>query len=95
MTRRPRRLAARAGLAVVAALLLFAAPVTADDGWVIERFATDIEIQRDGTLLISEAIDVDFLALQDRHGIFRVIPVRYQWDADPKMLRAYDLDVRS
>jgi len=91
----PRRLAARALLAVVAALLLFASPTLADEGWIIERFAADIEVQRDGTLLISEAIDVDFLALGDRHGIFRVIPVRYQWDADPKMVRIYDVDVRS
>jgi len=95
MTGDPRRLAARAGLAVVAALLLIAAPATADEGWVIERFVADIEIQRDGTLNITESIDVDFLTLQDRHGIFRVIPVRYQWDADPKMLRVYDVDVRS
>ncbi len=91
----PRRLAARAGLAVVAALLLLAAPAVADDGWVIDRFVSDIEIQSDGTLLITEAIDVDFLTLQDRHGILRSIPVRYQWDADPKMLRVYDVDVRS
>ncbi len=95
MTGGPRRLAARAGLAVVAALLLLAAPAAADDGWVIDRFAADIEIQRDGTLNITESIDVDFLNLQDRHGIFRVIPVRYQWEADPKMLRVYDVDVRS
>lgn len=84
MTRGPRRLAARVGLAVVAALLLLAVPASADDGWVIDRFVADIEIQRDGTLLITESIDVDFLTLQDRHGIFRVIPVRYQWDADPR-----------
>lgn len=47
----PRRLAARALLAVVGALLLFASPAFADEGWIIERFAADIEIQRDGTLL--------------------------------------------
>lgn len=95
MTASPRRLAARALLTVVSALLLFAAPVAADDGWVIDRFASDIEVQRDGGLLITEAIDVDFLQLNDRHGIFREIPVRYQWDPDPKMVRVYDVDVRS
>jgi uncharacterized membrane protein YgcG len=89
-----RRLAPAALLAAVAVLLL-AAPAAGDDGWIIDRFVADIEIQRDGTLSITESIDVDFLSLQDRHGIFRVIPVRYQWDADPKMLRVYDLDVRS
>jgi uncharacterized membrane protein YgcG len=90
-----RRLAPAALLAVAAVLLLFAAPAAADEGWVIDRFVADIEIQRDGTLNITESIDVDFLGLRDRHGIFRVIPVRYQWDADPKMLRVYDVDVRS
>lgn len=95
MSARARRLGAPALLAVVSALLLFAAPAAADEGWVIDRFVSDIELQRDGTLLITEAIDVDFLALGDRHGIFREIPVRYQWDADPKMVRVYDVDVRS
>jgi uncharacterized membrane protein YgcG len=90
-----RRLAAAALLAAGALLLVFVAPAAADEGWVIDRFTADIDIQRDGTLVITESIDVDFLSLQDRHGIFRVIPVRYQWDADPKMLRVYDVDVRS
>lgn len=90
-----RRLAARALLVVVTALLAFAAPAAADEGWVIERFDADIEVQRDGALLITEAIDVDFQRLSDRHGILRDIPVRYQWDPDPKMLRVYELDVRT
>lgn len=89
-----RRLAARAVL-VVTALLVFGAPAAADDGWVIDRFASDIEIQRDGALVVTEAIDVDFQLLSDRHGIFRDIPVQYQWDPDPKMLRVYQVDVRS
>lgn len=87
--------APRLGLLLVVTLLLFAAPAAADEGWVVERFAADIEIQRDGALLVTEAIDVDFLTLTDRHGIFREIPVRYAWDADPKMVRVYDIDVRS
>ncbi|MDP9252700.1 MAG: DUF2207 domain-containing protein, partial [Chloroflexota bacterium] len=90
-----RRLATLALLAVVCLLVVFAAPAAADDGWVIERFASDIEIQKDGALLITEAIDVDFQLLNDRHGILRDIPVRYQWDPDPKMIRVYQLDVRS
>jgi uncharacterized membrane protein YgcG len=90
-----RRLAAGALLAAVAMLVVFAAPVVADDGWVIDRYASDIEIQRDGGLLITDAIDVDFQRLTDRHGIFRDIPVRYAWDRDPKMVRTYQIDVRS
>jgi len=90
-----RRVAAAALFTVVVALLVFGAPARADDGWIIDRFASDIEVQREGGLLITEAIDVDFLRLSDRHGIFRDIPVLYQWDPDPKMLRAYQIDVRS
>ncbi|HEV8669210.1 MAG TPA: DUF2207 domain-containing protein [Candidatus Limnocylindria bacterium] len=95
-----RRPAATALLVITAALLITAAVLitagaAADDGWVIERFASDIEIQRDGRLLITEAIDVDFQQLNDRHGIFRDIPVRYRWDPDPKMVRVYDVAVLS
>ncbi len=90
-----RRVAAAALFTVVVALLVFGAPARADDGWIIDRFASDIEVQREGGLLITEAIDVDFLRLSDRHGILRDIPVLYQWDPDPKMLRAYQIDVRS
>jgi uncharacterized membrane protein len=82
-------------LAVVAALVLFAAPVAADDGWVVERFASDIEIQRDGRLLVTEAIDADFQLLSDRHGIFRDIPLRYRWDPDPTLVRRYEISVQS
>ena len=90
-----RPLAAAALLLMAAAALVSAAPATADTGWVIERFASDIEIQRDGRLVVTEAIDVDFQLLGDRHGIFREIPVRYQWDADPKLERVYELSVQS
>ena len=83
-----RRLAAAALLAFGALPLLFAAPASADDGWVIDRFAADIEIQRDGTLVITESIDRRLFTLQDRHGIFRVIPVALSVEADPKMLRS-------
>ena len=90
-----RRVAAGALLAAVAMLVVFAIPVAADDGWIIDRYASDIEIQRDGALLITDAIDVDFQRLMDRHGIIRDIPVRYAWDPDPKMVRTYQIDVRS
>jgi uncharacterized membrane protein YgcG len=78
--------------AAVFALALWAAPAFADEGWVIQRFASDITIQKDASLHISEAIDVDFGALQ-KHGIFRTIPVRYEWD--DTHLRVYQLQVRS
>src|SRR5438477_877492 len=86
----PRVLAVTA----VAAALAFAlaTPALADEGWVIQRFASDITIQTDASLHIVEAIEVDFGA-QQKHGIFRNIPVRYRWD--DTHLRVYRLEVRS
>jgi uncharacterized membrane protein len=95
MTAGARRLAAAALFGAVVLLLAFAAPARAGNDWIIDRFASDIEVQRDGGLLITDAIDVDFQLLSDRHGIFRDIPILYQWDPDPKMLRTYQIDVRS
>jgi uncharacterized membrane protein YgcG len=83
----------RAALAVViATTALLARPASADEGWVITSFAADISIQRDASLHIVEAINLDFGALQ-RHGIFRDIPVRYRYD--DTHVRVYRLDVRS
>ena len=81
-------------VAVAAALLAIASatPALADEGWVIERFGADITVQKDASLHITEAIDVDFGA-QQKHGIFRNIPVRYRWD--DTHLRVYRLEVRS
>ena len=64
----------------------------ADEGWTIERFDSQIVIRADGSLGITEAIDVDFGA-QQKHGIFRRIPVRYR--ADGANERVYDLRLRS
>ena len=49
-------------------------------------------MQKDSSLHIVEAIDADFGGLQ-KHGIFRTIPVRYQWD--DTHIRVYRLQVRS
>ena len=66
-------------LALLAVGLLGAPAFAADEGWVVQRFAADITIQPSGSLHIVETIDVDF-ALQQKHGIFRNIPFRYEWD---------------
>jgi uncharacterized membrane protein YgcG len=79
------------GLAVMA-LGLWSAPASADEGWVIQRFAADITIQPSGSLHIVETIDVDF-ALQQKHGIFRNIPFRYQ--LDETHVRVYRVTVGS
>src|SRR5207247_1812525 len=86
----PRALAVT--VVAVALAIALATPALADEGWVIQRFASDITIQNDASLRIVEAIDVDFGA-QQKHGIFRNIPVRYRWD--DTHLRVYRLEVRS
>ncbi len=61
--------------------LLFVFPqiVHADEGWVIERFNSNIEIQKTGEVFIREKIDVDFNTLS-KHGIYRDIPYVYERD---------------
>ncbi len=89
------RRAAAAALFVAAIALLGAARATAaDDGWTIISFDAQIRIQTDGRLLITETIDVDFAQLE-RHGIFREIPVRYDWPRDRTKVRVYELQVQS
>ena len=61
-----------------AALALLAAPASAQDtGWTIEDFHADYVVHEDRTLGVVERIAVDFDGLQ-KHGIYRVIPVRYK-----------------
>ncbi|MBI5288307.1 MAG: DUF2207 domain-containing protein [Chloroflexi bacterium] len=84
-----------APLALVFVLALPSAPdarAGADTGWKIEGFRSEIAIQRDGTLLITETIDVDFAALE-KHGIFREIPIEYSYDSEHH--RIYQLEVVS
>jgi len=79
--------------AVVAVLVAMAVPArAADTGWTIDQFRADIAIRPDGSLAILESIDVDFDGLQ-KHGIFRDIPTRYQYDDTHD--RLYRLAVQS
>ena len=80
-------------VAVIAMLVALAAPASAaDTGWTIDQFRSDITIRPDGSLAILESIDVDFGGLQ-KHGIFRDIPTRYQYDDTND--RLYRLAVQS
>lgn len=96
-------------VAVVATLLVATAASAQETGWTIQRFAVDIVVAGDGTLQVTEQIDVDFGDLS-KHGIFRVVPVRYELagdadesglpaDADPghwlRVLEVSDIEVRS
>lgn len=74
--------------AIAAVALLFTVAVSADEGWVIERFVISLDIQPDGSIAAQEAIDVDFRGLS-KHGIFRDIFYLFKYDADHN--RRYDI----
>ena len=46
-------------------------------GWVINNFHSDVSIQQDGKVFVSEVIESNFGGLQ-KHGIFRKIPYKYR-----------------
>jgi uncharacterized membrane protein len=90
---RVARLAAAAVLVVLASV--FPARASADDGgWVINSFDAQIQIQGDGRVLVTETLAVDFGFLE-RHGIFRDIPVQYEWPQGVRKIRVYELQVVS
>lgn len=51
--------------------------VLADEGWIIEKFSSDISIEESGDVKVVETIEVDFGNLS-KHGIFRDIPYVYE-----------------
>ncbi len=57
--------------------LLFIIPIyaLADDGYVINNYKVNIEVNENNSYNITEIIDVNFL--EERHGIFRVLPRRF------------------
>ena len=80
-TRRVRAAAAALGV-VAGAALLGAAPATpawAAPGESISGYDTRMAVGADGTTRITETIAYDFGGAS-RHGIFRVIPVRFRYD---------------
>lgn len=78
---------------VLACLVLLGAPARAQGaGERITAYDVDIRVESTGSLLITEIIDYDF-ADNERHGIFREIPVRL--DFDSRYERIYPLDVLS
>ena len=85
---------AAALLAVVAGVLALAStaasPAAAQSFEQIRRLDVDIVVDGDGSMTVRETIEYDF-GSQQRHGIFRNIPVRYRYDDTYD--RVYDLDV--
>jgi uncharacterized protein (TIGR04222 family) len=62
--------------ALLSALMLRAAPAAAQADWHIDDFRTDIVIQPDGRLLVTETIAAAFVS--PKHGIYRTIPIHYE-----------------
>src|SRR3981081_2533145 len=90
-----RVLAARQGIALLAAIwamALWMPTAHADEGWVITSFHSEIVIGADSALTISEDIQVNS-GSQQKHGIFRTIPLRYRYDDTHD--RFYSLEVMS
>jgi uncharacterized membrane protein YgcG len=64
--------------AVVAALFLFALPSPAQADERILRFVSDVRINKDASLDVTETIDVVSEGNQIRRGIYRDFPTRYR-----------------
>ncbi|HYN75046.1 MAG TPA: DUF2207 domain-containing protein [Candidatus Limnocylindria bacterium] len=73
-----RRLLAVAALAVALPVLVVW-PAQADAGESINSYVVTATVATDGTMAVTEIIDYDFGGNQ-RHGIYRTIPVRYPYD---------------
>jgi uncharacterized membrane protein YgcG len=84
-------------LTVLALLGLFVAGgvvARAQESWVVRSFDAAYRILEDGNVEVTEDIVVDFGSLE-RHGIFRDIPVEYEYEPDPDYRRVIDIDVVS
>jgi uncharacterized membrane protein YgcG len=77
---------------VLLLLLAMPWPALADEGWVVNSFQENVRVAADGSLQVQENIQVDFGG-QQKHGIFRDIPVVY--DYGDNLNRVYDLNVSS
>jgi uncharacterized membrane protein YgcG len=72
------------------ALAILAAPARAQTPEQILDYMVDLRIEAAGTLLVAERIAYDF-GTEERHGIFRDLPVRFRYD--DRYDRVYPLQV--
>lgn len=67
-------------------------PPTVMDGFeIIDDYQVTLDIQRDGSVKVTEQIDFDFGNFQ-RHGIEREIPISYRYEPDPTFDRILEID---
>ena len=72
------------------ALAVLAGPARAQAAEQILDYRVDLQIEADGALVVSEQIAYDF-GTEERHGIFRDVPVRFRYD--DRHDRVYPLQV--
>jgi uncharacterized membrane protein YgcG len=74
--------------AALIALVVLALPggsAHADEGWTIDSFDVEYSIEQSGLVRVTEDIRVDF-GVQQKHGIFRDMPVRYEYNDEQDRL---------
>ncbi len=76
---------------VLALLLVLASLVPAAAREEIRSFATDIELRADGSVLVTETIDINAEGIEIRRGIFRDIPVVMLDDGGNRLRPALDV----
>jgi hypothetical protein len=82
-------------LALVAAWgMALAVPARAQTIETIRSYDVAIEIEPNGSILVTEAIDYDFGSNQ-RHGIYRDVPERFPYGNGTSLDRVYRIDVLS
>ncbi len=95
---RARRAGALVGLAVACVLgltLVYATPARAASGESIKDYRVQAVLDSEGSLQVVETIVYDF-GSHERHGIYRTIPVRYDYDETyERVLRVEDISVSS
>src|SRR5215207_2166101 len=72
------------------ALAVLAGPARAQAAEQLLDYRVDLQIEADGALVVTEQIAYDF-GTEERHGIFRDVPVRFRYD--DRHDRVYPLEV--
>src|SRR5947208_6452831 len=86
-----RRLLVAMGVALMVALGATATAGAAQLGERITSYEERIVIQQDASLLVTEKISYDFGSVP-HHGIFRDIPVRFDYEPDRRYERVTKID---
>jgi len=80
-------------LLIIFLFFFFNHPIQAKDQEIIESFETLIQINKDGSLNITEKIDYNFSGTW-KHGIYRDIPIKYEHYGTNYNLKISNIDVK-